>query len=69
MSVAAPVTQYKGERMPLSKRKTIGEHIAEFHTGQTYARTKRKFGKARANKQAIAVAYATKRRRKTIAEK
>lgn len=44
--------------MPLKKgggRKAVGRNISEFHTGKTYARTKRKFGKARADKQAVAV--------------
>lgn len=39
--------------MPL-KSKKAGENIREFHTGQTYAHTKKKFGKARADKQAVA---------------
>ena len=49
--------------MPLNPKASIGENISEFHTGSTYQRTKKKFGKRRADKQAIAVAYATKRRR------
>jgi len=51
--------------MPLkrgSSRKTISANIHEFHTGETYARTKRKFGKARADKQAIAAALETARK-------
>lgn len=36
--------------------KNVGKNIREFKTGRTYARTKRKFGAARARKQAIAVA-------------
>lgn len=72
--VAAPVTQYRGVRMPLKRgtsKKTLGENIAEFHTGQTYERTKRKFGKKRADKQAVAAAYSQQRasrRRKTIGD-
>lgn len=45
--------------MPLkqgSSQTIIGSNIREFHKGMTYERTKRKFGKARADKQAIAVA-------------
>lgn len=49
--------------MPL-KGKDIGEDISEFHKGSTYERTAKKFGKDRANKQAIAVAYSAKRKNK-----
>ena len=51
--------------MPLIKgrgKAVLGENIKEFHTGQTYARTKAKFGKVTADKQAIAAAYAEQRR-------
>jgi hypothetical protein len=62
--------------MPLrrgSSQKTIAGNIAEFHGGPTYAHTSAKFGKARANAQAIAVAMrqagkSRKKRRPTIAE-
>jgi hypothetical protein len=37
-----------------SSRKTISANIEEFHTGKTYAHTKAKFGKAVADKQAVA---------------
>ena len=37
-------------------QKTISQNIREFHTGKTYAHTKRKYGSKRANKQAIAAA-------------
>jgi hypothetical protein len=53
--------------MPLLKGrslKTFQGNIREFHTGKTYARTKRKFGKKRADKQAVAAAYAQRRRSK-----
>ena len=53
--------------MPMKKgksKKVFQENIREFHTGKTYARTKRTEGKKKADKQAVAVAYATKRRSK-----
>lgn len=51
--------------MPLKKgksRKTVSRNIAEFHTGKTYAKTRAKFGKKKADKQAVAAALSTKRR-------
>lgn len=55
--------------MPLKKgksRKTVSSNIRELHTGQTYAHTAGKFGKKRADKQAVAIALkkAGKSRRK-----
>ncbi len=44
----------------------VSRNIREFHGGPTYRRTARKFGKKRADKQAVAVALA--KRRSTIVE-
>lgn len=41
---------------------TVSRNIRELHAGDTYARTAAKFGKARADKQAVAIALAQKRR-------
>lgn len=51
--------------MPLkagTSRKTISENISEFTGGKTYSHTARKFGKAKARKQAIAVALSKARK-------
>ena len=51
--------------MPLKKgksRKVVSQNIREFHTGKTYAHTQRKFGKKKADKQAVAVALNTARK-------
>lgn len=51
--------------MPLYKgtsRKTISKNISEFSGGKTYSHTARKFGKAKARKQAIAVALSQARK-------
>ena len=51
--------------MPLKKgksKKIINENISEFHTGKTYSATKAKFGKVKADKQAIAVAMSQARK-------
>ena len=58
--------------MPLARgtsRKTLSRNIRELHTGKTYARTARKSGKRAANKQAIAIAYAQRRKSKRGARK
>lgn len=51
--------------MPLKKGKsqeTIEENIGEFHKGSVYKKTKRKYGKKRADKQAEAAALESARR-------
>lgn len=51
--------------MPLAKgssKKTISKNIGELHTGKTYARTRKKFGKAKADKQAVAIALSESRK-------
>lgn len=53
--------------MPLVKgasRQVIQKNIQEFHGGNTYAQTEAKFGKDKANKQAVAVALSTARQSK-----
>jgi hypothetical protein len=45
--------------MPLkagASPKTVSANIAELHTGKTYAHTAAKFGKGKADKQAVAIA-------------
>lgn len=39
----------------LKGAKNVGRNIREAHKGKTYQRTKRKFGKAKADKQAVAI--------------
>lgn len=50
--------------MPLlrgTSNATVSKNIRELHGGKTYAHTLAKFGKARANRQAIAIALSKKR--------
>ena len=45
--------------MPLKRgksNKVVSENIRELHTGATYKGTAKKFGKAAANRQAVAIA-------------
>lgn len=52
--------------MPLtksSKPSAVAANIREFHAGKKYAKTASKFGKERADKQAIAVAFSMARKR------
>lgn len=49
----------EGQKMPLKKgssQKVISQNIAELHRGETFAKTKAKFGKKKADKQAVAIA-------------
>ena len=51
--------------MPLKKgksRSTVSSNISELHKGKTFSRTQRKFGKAKADKQAVAIALSQKRK-------
>ena len=51
--------------MPLKKgtsKATVSQNIKEFHTGKTFAHTAQKFGKKRANAQAVAVALSEARK-------
>jgi uncharacterized protein DUF6496 len=51
--------------MPLregTSKKTISKNIEEFHKGKTFAKTEKKFGKKRADKQAVAVAFSEARK-------
>lgn len=51
--------------MPLKKgssRATVASNISEFHHGPTFAKTKKKFGKAKADKQAVAVVMSEARK-------
>ena len=45
--------------MPLKKgksKKVVSENISELHKGKTFSKTAKKFGKDKANKQAVAIA-------------
>lgn len=51
--------------MPLKKGKskaTVSANISELHKGKTYAKTAKKFGAGKANKQAVAIALSTARK-------
>ncbi len=47
--------------MPM-KSKDAGKNISEFHKGNTYDKTKKKFGKGKADKQAVAAGFAAARK-------
>jgi hypothetical protein len=46
---------------PGSSNDVVSSNISELHGGKTYRRTKKKLGKKRADKQAVAIALKTKR--------
>ena len=50
--------------MPLAKGEDVSTAVSELHGGKTYAKTKKKFGKKRADKQAVAIAISNHRRGK-----
>lgn len=53
--------------MPLQKGKSKAvqkQNFKEFHKGKTFAHTEAKFGKERANKQAVAVVLSESRKGK-----
>jgi hypothetical protein len=50
--------------MPLEPGGSPSKTIPELHSGRTFKRTKRKYGKKRAQKQAIAIALANERKGK-----
>ena len=55
----------KEATVPLKKGKgeaVISENISELHSGATHARTARKFGKKRADKQSVAIALSEARK-------
>lgn len=51
--------------MPLKRGKErVAENIREMHHGERYEKVLRKYGKARADKMAVAAAFGAARRRK-----
>ena len=53
--------------MPLKKgKKNVGANIRELHSGKAYSKTKRKSGKKKADKQAVAIAmdWSTRKKKK-----
>lgn len=47
---------------PGSSKEVVSRNISEFHGGPTYEHTKAKFGKAAADRQAVAVAMSNARK-------
>jgi|1185.fasta_scaffold227776_2 hypothetical protein len=50
--------------IPGKGKETLSRNISEFHKGETYKRTLKKYGKKKADAQAIAVAESQARRSK-----
>ena len=53
--------------MPLKKgssKKTVSKNISELHKGNIFKKTAKKFGKKKADKQAIAIALSTAKKKK-----
>ena len=53
--------------MPLKKgtsNQAVSQNISELHQGTTYKKTKRKYGKEKADEQAVAIALNQKRKSK-----
>lgn len=48
--------------MPLTPGAEVGDTIRELHTGKTYRHTKKKFGKKRADRQAVAIAIRNRKK-------
>ena len=58
--------------MPLRKGTspaTVSQNFDEVRHGKTYAKTRKKFGKKRANKQMIAIVLSEKRRSKRASKR
>ena len=59
-----PVRTIRKGASKRAKQKHASKTIRELHTGSTYAHTARKFGKKRAQKQAVAIAMKAARIRR-----
>ena len=55
--------------MPLNPNASDEENFKEVHEGKTYARTKKKYGRKVANKQAVAIVISAKRKAKKRSDK
>lgn len=55
--------------MPLPPGEAVSTAIRELHSGKTYARTKSRYGKKKADKQAVAIALRNRRLKKTHGKK
>ena len=59
------LNQKVSKLMPLKKgtsEKTVSSNIRELHKGKEYSKTEKKFGKKKADKQAVAIALSEKRK-------